>query len=65
MKKYLGKVVDVLYCTVASDGKGMYGYTNNYIKVYLDSTNKEYLGQIVPTLIKNFNEEFLIGQAVV
>ncbi|HJD00223.1 MAG TPA: tRNA (N(6)-L-threonylcarbamoyladenosine(37)-C(2))-methylthiotransferase MtaB [Candidatus Dwaynia gallinarum] len=65
MKKYLGKVVDVLYCTVASDEKGMYGYTNNYIKVYLDSTNKEYLGQIVPTLIKNFNEEFLIGQAVV
>lgn len=65
MKKYLGKIVDVLYCTVVSDEKGIYGYTNNYIRVYLDSTNKEHLGQIVPTLIKNFNEEFLIGQAVI
>lgn len=64
MKKYLGKTVDVLYCTITSNKNGMYGYTDNYLKVQLDNLDENYLGNIVPTLIKDLGEDFLIGQAV-
>lgn len=63
MKQYLGKVVDVLYCTLISEDKGMYGYTENYIKVCTD-INENNLGKILPTLIKDLNEDCLIGEIV-
>lgn len=61
LKKYLGQKVDVLYCTITSDKKGIYGYTNNYLKVYLDNFDERCLGNIISTLIKKVDEDFLIG----
>ncbi len=58
-EKYLGKTVEVLYCTPNEDGK-IYGYTNNYIKVVL-SNNKECLGKIVKTVITKAEEDYLLG----
>ena len=60
MKRYLNKEVEVLYCTLSSDGEGVYGYTENYIKVYLN--DKNYLGEIVNTYIVDSNDDFLVGE---
>lgn len=64
MKKYLGKIVDVLYCTVTSNKNGMYGYTDNYLKVQLDNFDEDCLGNIISTSIEGLGEDFLIGHAV-
>ena len=61
LKKYVGKTLDVLYCTL--DKNGVYGYTENYSKVYLIN-GEENLGNIVSTYIKDYNEEFLLGEIV-
>ena len=63
-KKYIGKVVEVLYCTSSSNDNIVCGYTDNYIKVCVNKENKNYLGNIIKTLIKDYNEEVLIGQIV-
>lgn len=63
LNSYIGKTVDVLYCTSSSDGEGLYGYTENYTKVYIDSA-QDYLGEIVKTKIINSKDEFLIGEVV-
>lgn len=59
--KYLGQTLKVLYCTELSDGSGVYGYTENYIKVVL-SDGKKYLGKIMPTLIVDSKDDYLIGK---
>lgn len=61
LRKYLNQKVDVLYCTITSDKKGIYGYTNNYLKVYLDNFDERYLGNIISTLINKVDDDFLIG----
>ena len=63
MEKYLGKVMNVLYCTQMSFDNGIYGYTENYIKVCTDSV-KNKLGKVLPTLIENLNDDYLIGHIV-
>ena len=59
LEKYVGKQEKVLYCTL--DKNGVYGYTENYNKVYLNKGEK-YLGNIVSTYIKDHNGEFLLGE---
>ncbi len=64
LEKYVGRVMDVLYCTVSSNNDTICGYTNNYIKVYSDPYDRNCLGKIVKTFIVCHNGEFLLGQIV-
>lgn len=59
--KYLGKNVKVLYCTALQDNGGVYGYTENYVKVVLEN-NPEYLGRVVLTHIVDVKDDHLVGQ---